>query len=232
MLQEQYRNVTPLHPMDYEDLKGDEDSLTGAFSVRLRDAIRGSTNGVTWDTRVKKLRGRGPGAPEHATGADMIIEVHVRDPEGRLIDSKGLLAQAKKNWQSADAWLLAQAQLMERIAPGASIAVDYNSGCGAVEAAVVIATSGRRPQGLRPVGELLADEFLPCKIGRLSMFYDETSEVLHVPSLDGIEVFHLVYPVGTRVTTIVEGVPLLPGTPQSPSDAAAVSRRKGRRKRK
>src|SRR5437763_1549663 len=116
-IQRQYRESLPLDPRDYEDLRGDEDSITGAEGSALRRQVSGQRGGMSWETRVKKLRGRGPGAPERGLGADLIIEIEVRDSRGDVVARKGLLAQAKKEWKGKDSVLLDQVRNMETHVP-------------------------------------------------------------------------------------------------------------------
>lgn len=207
---DQYQSVNPLLPEDFEDLQGDEDSITGAIATNMRKALHGDVGGVWWETRVKKLRGRGPRPPEHEFGADLIIELEVKDADDNLVGRKALLAQAKKGWRGADRRLLKQTQDMEDFAPGSSIVIDYGpGGCVAAVGTQVIQAGGNRrrlpPGSLRPIGDRLAGDFLECTTGRRDMYYDATRERLVLAGARGVVAPRFL--PDTRVRTTVQGVP-------------------------
>lgn len=200
-IQEQYRSASPLESDDWQ-LGAEEDALTGAFAKGLRHAVNGSLGEWEWKTQIAKLRGSGPGAPEKCTGADMLVEIVVGDAEGQAMFQKGMIVQAKKNWKGKDGRLQEQATLMEEIAPGAAAVVDYRQPqcVGADARSVVMEGADRRSIKMRPWGDLLADEFLPCSLGQRGLLYDGENEVLAVPA--GDRVVHLArMRFSMRVTT-------------------------------
>jgi hypothetical protein len=189
-IRRQYRESFPLHPRDYEDLRGDEDSISGAVGSALRHQVRGQRGGMSWETRVKKLRGRGHGAPERGLGADLIIEIEVRGSDGGVVARKGLLAQSKKEWKGKDWRLLKQVRDMETHVPNSSVVLDYSPiGCTAARGSDVLAAEGHRRNLTSPlgsVGDLLADGFLVCTVGRRDMYFDANRELLIFPGPQGL----------------------------------------------
>jgi len=61
----------------------------------------------SYQVSYRKIRGRGPRAPEKQLGAGGIFQIEVTDDHGR--QTKGLPFQSKKGWSSADSNLLKQA---------------------------------------------------------------------------------------------------------------------------
>lgn len=204
-MKEQYRRVQPIDPEDFEDLGADEDSLTGALGKTMRRELTGREGKIHWSTRVKKLRGRGPGAPENRFGADFIIEIEVKEKGGDIVWRKGLLGQSKKLWTGRDSTLLGQVQAMESVVGGGSIVLDYRpEGCYAVSGRKTLEAEGNRrmvsSDDVLQVGPLLADQFLECLVGRVDMYYDATRELVVLPAIAS----HM--HVATRIRTSVEGV--------------------------
>jgi hypothetical protein len=89
----------------------DEDSLTGALgnSISMPQAVvfGDGQRRYSYQVSYRKIRGRGPRAPEKQLGADGIFQIEVTDDHGR--QTKGLPFQSKKGWSSADSNLLKQA---------------------------------------------------------------------------------------------------------------------------
>jgi hypothetical protein len=176
---------------------GDEDSLTGALGQAIampRNQVFSTRQAVyTVDIGYTKLRGRGKDAPERLYGSDGIFQIKIFDINGKVIRSKGLPFQSKKNWKGKDKRLSRQAEDMERLTPG-GIVVDFNSGTyKACRAKDIIESNGSRSQlerdgKLLRLGQLLANEFLECRIGALNLFFDPEQELYKI---DGGS-FHIV----------------------------------------
>jgi hypothetical protein len=161
----------------------DEDSLTGALgnTISMPHAVvfGDGQRQYSYQVSYRKIRGRGPGAPEKQLGADGIFQIEVTDERGR--QTKGLPFQCKKGWRSTDSNLLKQARRMLETA-GDGIVIDYRpdrfSACRAED--VVQNHANRklidRAGKARPLGQILGDEFLDCRIGRPGLFYDPTTE--------------------------------------------------------
>lgn len=164
---------------------GDEDALTGALGQALAmpiNQIFSTPEGLyTIDIGYTKLRGRGKSAPERIYGSDGIFQIKVFDENGRIIRSKGLPFQSKKNWRGKNKKLLSQVKDMERSTPG-GIVVDFNStSYGACRVKDVIQAEGDRSQiqrdgKLHRLGHMLGDDFLGCEIGVLNLFFDPERE--------------------------------------------------------
>lgn len=169
----------------FDQHRADEDSLTGALGQSLATTrplvFRGPLGVIAVDITYRKLRGRGRNAPEKIFGADGIFQLEVRGHDGNMIRRKGLPFQAKTGWKGKDKKLLAQAQNMERHTPG-SIVVDYSrSGYSACTAQAAIAANGSRAQvdrfgSMKKLGQVLGNDFLECKIGKVGLFYDADIE--------------------------------------------------------
>jgi hypothetical protein len=164
----------------YADSSADEDSLTGALgqalrgrgSVRLRDG-----RVVRWMTRYRKLRGRGPNAPEKKVGADGLFEVELEDDQ-RVRSRKSLPFQAKNNASSyGDSKLWQQAGQLTEF-PGGGIVVNYRpEGYVALDAAMVANGEATR-EVESPLAESLGRDFLECRRGSTAYLFE--------PSLGGI----------------------------------------------
>ncbi len=166
--------------------RGDEDALTGALgqAISMTRPVTFHVDGELYRVSISytKLRGRGPNAPEKRYGADGIFQIEIIDSSWKPVWRKGLPFQAKKEWSSGTRSLVNQAQMM-RDKLGGGVVIDYRaSGYRAADVAVVIGTDGnrgriRRRGRLKPIGRLLANDFLDCAIGIEGLFYDTAREV-------------------------------------------------------
>jgi hypothetical protein len=170
----------------FEYSKADEDALTGALghSISSRQPIQVRVGRQTYQVRTyyKKVRGRGPGAPERTTGSDGIFQIEVIGPNQVPVWTKGLPFQAKKQWVGTDSRLVTQARDMLGKA-GQGLVIDYSpDGYKACPAAAVL-DHGGRAQALsegrmfRPLGQILGNDFLDCTIGVEGLTYDPEEEV-------------------------------------------------------
>jgi hypothetical protein len=176
---------------DWEANQAHEDSLTGAAfaDFRTRRTRRVHVDGQEWLWRVttRKFGSGGPQSEERLTGADGIIEIEVRHTATGRIESKGPLVQAKKNWARKNTRLFGQVGDMGRLAPGSSAALDYSqTGYTGIDGRSVLVAEGDRrhlddTQDV-PLGDLLADRFLSCKVGLRGLYYEPRRRVLHLPS--------------------------------------------------
>lgn len=168
-----------------------EDSLTGAafadlHTHRTRRVVVDSREWL-WRVRARKFGSGGKASEERRTGADGIVELEVRYLPTGVVEQKGLLIQAKKEWSGADARLEEQVERMEGLAPGCSAAISY-SPRGYVAAdgrAVLVAVGNRRlvsDSQVVPLGDFLADRFLPCESGLRGLHYDARRQLLHLPA--------------------------------------------------
>ncbi len=213
-LADQYRYAVTRAEANYENNSADEDCLTGGLSQSMADhvdgvLVHGGTN-YSWETKVKKFRGRGPGALEKKLGADAIIELSILDEGDDVVFRKSLLFQAKKNWRTKDASLVKQVEKMEAVATG-SIVVDYReTGYTAVRSEAVLGASGapkKLARGAREsLANILADAFLKCSIGGTNLYYDAARGML-VRS-DGHHMIARKFAVARRMRSVVTKVPI------------------------
>ena len=176
------------------DKRAAEDSLTGAAFAEFTTyrTRRYFPDGHEWRWRVKayKFGSGGEDSEEKVTGADGIIEIEVRHFMTGKVETKALLVQAKKAWAGKSKKLLTQVSDMERLVKGSSAALDYlPTGYVAVSGREVLAAEGslrRVPDSeVVPLGDFLADRFLPCEIGTRGLYYEPRRHLLHIPPGDG-----------------------------------------------
>lgn len=213
-LADQYRYAVTRAEANYENNSADEDCLTGGLSQAMADhvdgvLVHGGTN-YSWDTKVKKFRGRGLGALEKELGADAIIELSILDEGDGSVFRKSLLFQAKKNWTSKDAFLVEQVDKMEAVATG-SIVVDYReTGYTAVRSEAVLEARGAPKKLAKDARESLADmlagAFLECSIGDTNLYYDAARAML-VRS-DGHHMIARKFAVARRMRSVVTKAPI------------------------
>lgn len=163
-----------LHAMDsntyavWRSASADEDTITGDFLSRIRDAS-GATSSWNWNISYTKFQGRGPRATEKLTGADGIVQLEVRIDQ--QVRTKSLFFQAKKEGNNAG--LAEQKAKMESFMPNASCVFQYGP-----ERFVATASSGALAWAPVEIGEFLAERFLTCQVGRRDCYYDALRKVL------------------------------------------------------
>lgn len=171
----------------------DEDTLTGELGGALRtDGFVTCALDRSWTYRVtyKKLRGKGPNAPETLTGADGIFQIEVRRQGKSKVDLKGFLFQAKKRDSSSRSDLVGQVNDLERIAPGGSAIVEYSDDgfraqTGAEFKIARSKSSARIPHPDGSLSSFLCDRFLTCETGLRGLYFDAVRGNLVVPKLGG-----------------------------------------------
>jgi hypothetical protein len=166
--------------------KGDEDALTGALGHAISMArpmtYSGEGRSYRFQISYQKIRGRGPGAPEHALGADGIFEIEVFDENGRPLRQKGLPFQSMKTWNKTIGELRRQAHDIIQTA-GQGLVVDFSPGkYTACPAATVFDFHSSKAKlkssgEFRDLGHILADQFLECRIGQFGLHYDPDDEI-------------------------------------------------------
>jgi hypothetical protein len=161
--------------------------LSGSIATVLREAVRGSRAGFEWTTSVKKVRGRGHGAGEKRYGADLAIEIQIKQRDG-AVRRKTLLVQSKKEWDATDAKLRDQAQKIALL-PGSGVVVDYRPDgyrAVSVDAAANADGDARKvaDNEFRDFGDVLGSDFLECKIGSTNIYYDVDEDIIVVVDSD------------------------------------------------
>lgn len=169
----------------FDQHSADEDSLTGALgqSLVMKEPLTFDSGSDIYHVKIdyRKIRGRGPGAPEKRYGTDGFFQIAVMDAQGRAIRRKALPFQAKVNWRTKDRTLANQAASMQQHI-GSGLVVDYSSrGYRACSAGLVIEAQGSRrtldqKNQMRSLGQILANDFLNCTIGTRDLFYDPNTE--------------------------------------------------------
>jgi len=156
----------------------DEDTVTGALGQAISSkgpqVFYHGAQTYVWQVSYKKIRGRGAGAPEKRLGADGIFQIRVSDAAGNTIRTKGLPFQCKKGWQGADPKLGRQAGNMVTEA-GDGIVIDYTpEGYTACSAAQAVQAEGNRRSvdGMKPLGQMLGNDFLECRRGKVGLAYN------------------------------------------------------------
>lgn len=197
-------------PAAWNSAQGEEDTITGDLCSQLRRPWTTVTiEDAQWQWRVdyKKLRGRGPDAPEKATGCDGVVFIEVSASDGSPIVSKGLLFQAKKGRLGSTSELTAQVESMEGIAPTGSAVFEYSEDrFTATSGATYLGSSakGRRDHEARAsLGTFLANDFLSCSVGLLGMYFDAVRQVLIVSDQGAVTQRH--FSVTHRVRIEVVG---------------------------
>jgi hypothetical protein len=204
---EQMRDAARAAQENYESYMADEDTVTGALGGTFDHIVRGTfvVNGTRWSwrTRTKKLRGRGPGADEKEIGADGLFEIEVQDANGVILARKSLPFQAKNDRRGSRARLAEQARKIAAL-PGGGCVVDYSrDGYTAVNAQTVADQDGAWPMSpATPLGDYLAQDFLPCRVGSRDLYYDAGRHLLiYTPPGGGMQALPLL--VGERIRTTV-----------------------------
>jgi hypothetical protein len=128
-IQDRYLAGTADAEAQYEYAAGDEDTLTGSLGalISTRGRVRflvDSASEYVVEIGYRKIRGRGPGAPEKHLGADGIFQLDISAQGVGSVFRKGLPFQSKKNWKGRDSKLVKQARLMEQTM-GGGIVIDY-----------------------------------------------------------------------------------------------------------
>jgi hypothetical protein len=186
VVRDRYLAGTANAEAQYPNAAGDEDTLTGSLGALIStpEPVRISIDGASeFLVRIsyRKIRGRGQGAPEKRLGADGIFQVDVSFPGDGSVFRKGLPFQSKKNWRGRDSKLVEQARLMQETV-GGGIVIDYTPrGFTACRTELVIEARGNRRVvdrwgNLRPLGQVLAHDFIDCSLGVRGLYYDEQNE--------------------------------------------------------
>jgi hypothetical protein len=164
----------------YSQNSADEDAVTGALgqALAMRDPVIFSNGRQQYQLQVsyRKVRGRGPNAAEKRFGIDGVFQIRITDQYDEVVRQKALPFQAKMNWRGKNKDLAVQAGKMEVLQGG--IVIDYTpTGYSACPSKAVFASHGSRPQVerfgvVRPLGQVLANDFLNCTVGKIGAFYE------------------------------------------------------------
>lgn len=170
----------------------DEDVVSGALGQALAmkapvffQTVHGL---ISVNISYRKIRGRGPNAPERIYGADGLFQISIKDQADRTIRSKGLPFQSKMRWRGKNKDLFDQASMMQHHFNG-GLVIDYSeSGYKACTAKAAIEALGSRPavnqtNGMHPLGQILGNDFLNCTIGIKGLFFDPQEEYFGIEEI-------------------------------------------------
>lgn len=206
----QYREAVRTASARFEQYRADEDAVTGALGGALDVIARGELVAgdevFSWSTRVWKVRGRGPSPPEFRYGIDGLFEIEV-SVGTRTTARKLLPFQAKKDRGYDDDKLLEQAATVARL-PGGGAVVSFSPGSYMVARADVVAAAQGHwlsvsDEQKRDLGDVLAEDFIECRMGSRGLYYDPFTETFVFPSADG-QLVELPGFVRNRVKTTVK----------------------------
>ena len=163
----------------------DEDAVTGGLgqSLAICEPIEIVSNSKRYQISIsyRKVRGRGPRAPEKLYGTDGLIQLLVKDIADNIAATKGLPFQSKMKWRGKDQKLYEQAgHMQERISGG--IVIDFNpvKYMACTTKAAYTCEGDRKTADkygcMRSLGRILAQDFLNCSIGRRGLYFDIDNE--------------------------------------------------------
>jgi len=158
----------------------DEDSITGALGQAISTAhpivLTTAQGKFTYEITSRKLRGRGPDAPEKRLGADAIFQIEVFR-QGQRVFRKGLPFQAKNGGGFQNSEVIKQAGDLHRTT-GTGIIVRFSKdGYTAINASEIVfsdqANAVATPQIIpTKLGSVLGNDFLNCRVGKIGLTYD------------------------------------------------------------
>lgn len=171
---------------EFSSHKADEDAVTGGLGqeIRRRGAhIFFDDTDKVWIVHIsyEKIRGRGPNAPEKKYGSDGLFQIEVVDAVSGEYFQKGLPFQSKMNWKGSNKKLYEQAVLMQNQV-GSGIVIDFSAtNYMACPASDVVATLGNRKAvnqlgAVKPLGQMLGNDFIECRVGTTGFFFDAEKE--------------------------------------------------------
>jgi hypothetical protein len=196
----------------WESSSDEEDSITGHFCGQLqtdwsRQKNYGNQGRWQWRVSYKKFRSKGAHAFEHIIGADGLFQIEIEQKDIGILETKGLLFQAKKYKLGLDSNLSDQVHKMEAIAKSASAVFVYGrerfQAISSNEYLNQKNTNHDPNDSLSSIGNFLGQEFLECRVGLRGMSYDGLRKILNVPGIQG-SVQQYRVDVGHRVSVDVQ----------------------------
>jgi hypothetical protein len=165
-------------------MESNEEYVTSAILERLAENQWQKAGGVKWRIQVYKTGNYGVTA-ESKIGADGLIQIKVYDKKsGKLLETKGLLFQAKKTSYSNKKKLEQQITKMENTAGQNGCAVfiyDTDSGFSAQSTSEVDYETLWNSGNQTKLNKYLSNEFLDCKVGSMALSYDRRKGILFTP---------------------------------------------------
>lgn len=210
-MSEHIRAAVPKALEGYWSASEDEDVLTGHLgaclkigsqTVRVPKGQSDFPGDWTWSLDYFKFRGRGKNATENILGADGLFEL--RSQLGDRTETKSLLFQAKKDWQT-DPSLVAQCIKLSTWREAAFVLNYTSTAFEAFSVDEVLRARGAKPQDsdARQLGDFLAGDFLECLIGDMDLLYDPKARKLIWRAMSG-EIVGTVFEVKHRMRVTVK----------------------------
>lgn len=170
----------------YSFFKSNEEYVTSAILERLATVEWQRSGGVKWRVQVHKTGNSGETA-ESKIGADGIIQIAVYDKGGRLLETKGLLFQAKKTTNKDKIKLEKQIQDMKNVAGGKACAIfiyDEVSGFFAKGVDEFRFEDLNNKITKQKLQSFISNDFLDCKVGVKGLRYDRRTGELYRPQIE------------------------------------------------
>lgn len=166
--------------------KSNEEYVTSAILERLATSEWQKSESVKWRVQVHKTGNHGKTA-ESEIGADGIIQIAVYDKGGRLLETKGLLFQAKKTTNKDKTKLEEQIQDMKNVAGGKACAVfiyDEESGFFAKGVNEFRFEDLKNRGTNQKLHSFISNDFLDCKVGVKGLRFDWRTGELYRPQIE------------------------------------------------
>jgi hypothetical protein len=183
----------------YSHWSADEDKATGGVGGTMEQLVKGQKTvdgrSYRWNTTQWALLGKSKKSAEREYGADVVIEIELRDEEDQTIVKKVLPVQNKKEKVYDNAKLAEQAGQLNQL-PGGGLVVSFSErGFVSCEAGVVSEAGGawsKIPGSQKSdFGRALSQDFLRCKVGSWDIDFLARQQVFRTK--DGHEI-HLEIP--------------------------------------
>jgi len=193
LIGDQYVEAVDEAESHFRNYQADEDAITGALGSSMDQIVRGTRRlGDTlyrWKTQTVKFRGRGPRAPESEYGADGIFEIEIFGEYENVVARKLIPFQAKKTGRLDRQVLLDQASRLTTLPGGGLVLVYGPQGYACAPASHVKAARGAwhdiPQESKHDFGQTLKRDFLDCRVGSRSLYYDASRERMIEIAEDG-----------------------------------------------
>jgi hypothetical protein len=176
-------------------LRSSEDALTGALGWELsrRPEFVVPVGGAEYVVKVDfhKPRSGGLNSPERLYGTDGIFQLEVIDERGNVVGKKGLPFQAKTNWRGTNSTLAGQSADINRSLRGGIVVNFTPSGYEACTTKAAARAKGKyglvkQAGEIKPLGQILANDFLNCTVGTVGLLFDIGTE--RFVGADGLQI--------------------------------------------
>jgi hypothetical protein len=188
--------------------EADEDAVSGALgqSIAMQSPVvfKGPQGDFAVEIKYKKIRGRGPNAPEKRYGADGLFQISILNERGSVLRQKALPYQAKMNWRGKNKGVYVQAMKMQEHFVSSVVVNFTKRGYRGCTASLAVETEGSLPQvearsGMSNLGQILGVDFLECRVGTIGLFFDPVQEIF-----DQKDILPPVHLITTEVRRITE----------------------------